>query len=252
MIKLTGLTSGEYYHYRIVSTTEYGSRLNSDDYLFKTIERPQISDVRFQPIDSGASSGVKVTWITNVPTSSTVQYDALGVRLEAGLSELVTNHEIVLKDLASSTDYNISVLGRDQYGSLAQTSNQVWQSQLDTRPPEISNLNYSVNVTESTKGKRAQIIVTWNTDEPATSQLSFGLLSSSELSNKTPVNTDPATSHVAIISDLNLADIYKVQAVSRDLNGNVSYGVATTVVTPDKEVSVFDSVLNLMLKLFRF
>jgi hypothetical protein len=251
MIKLSGLVSGKGYHYRIVSTTNYGSQLSSDDYQFRTIERPQISNVRFQPLSGSTSVGVKVTWTTNVPTSSTVQYEASGVRLEAGLSDLVTDHEVILKDLASSTDYNISVVGRDQYGSLAQNSNQVWQSQVDTRPPEISKLSYSVDVIESTRGKRAQIIVTWNTDEPATSQLSYGLLSSAKLSKSISTNTDPTTNHIVIISDLNLADIYQVQASSRDLNGNVSHGVVTTVVTPDKEVGVFDNVLNLMLKLFR-
>ena len=252
IVKLSSLDSGKAYHIKIVSTTEYGSKLNSDDYTFQTIERPKVSEVRFQPVDSEAMAGVKITWKTNVPTSSTVQYEALGARLESSLSDLVTLHEINLQNLASNTEYSISVYGRDQYGNLAPSSTQVWQSQLDTRPPAISNLSYGVNIIESTKGKRAQIIVTWNTDEPATSQLAFGPMSNSNLLNKTTLSAEPTTSHVAIISDLNLADIYKVQASSRDLNGNVAYGATTTVVTPDKEVGIFDSILNLMLKLFSF
>lgn len=251
-MKISGLESGVNYHFRIISTTDFGSKLNSDDYTFDTISRPQISTIRFQPVDDGASAAVKVSWKTNVPTSSTVRYDGLGVRQEASLSELTTDHEVTIRDLASSTEYAFTIEGRDQYGNLASSTVQKWQSQVDTRPPSISDVSLNVTVTESAKGKRAQLIAVWKTDEPATSQLSYGQLNADGLTNKTPLDADPTTNHVVIVSNLNLADIYKLQIASRDLNGNTALGATTTVVTPDNETSVFDNILNLMLKLFRF
>ena len=251
-LKIDDLASGSLYHFRITATTDFGSLIKSDDYSYKTIARPEISNVKFQPLNNEPSIAVRVTWKTNIPTSSTVRYDALGKRLESTLSDLSTSHEITLKDLASSTDYQVNIEGRDQYGNFVASAIQKWTSQLDTSPPTISNTSYGVTITESTKGNKAQLIVTWKTDEPSTSQLSYDLMKEKNLKNKTPLDTEPTTNHVVIISGLNLADVYKTQIISRDLNGNTVYGEITTLVTPDKEVSALDNILNLMLRLFTF
>lgn len=250
-MKLVGLPSGALHHMRILSVTDFGSQLSSDDYTFQTIARPVVSTIRFQPLNDEASAAVLVSWITNVPTSSTVRYSALGDKLESTLSELTTEHEVVLRNLASDTDYSITVEGRDQYGNLVSSAIQNWRSQLDTRPPTATDISLSVTVTETAKGKRAQLIAVWKTDEPSTSQITYGRIGEKALNNKTPLNTEPTVNHVVIISDLNLADIYKVQLISRDLNGNTVYTPNTTIVTPDKEMDVFDNILNLMLRIFR-
>lgn len=252
--KLDSLNSGSLYHFRITSTTDFGSHIQSDDYTLETIARPQISNIRFQPIMDQVTPAVEVTWTTNVPTSSTVSYSAYGSQMESSLSELTTNHRVVISGLASNTTYQMTILGRDQYGNLVSSSVQTWSSQVDTRPPVISKSSYSVIVTSTAKGSRAQLIASWKTDEPSTSQISYGQYSSksSELDKKTPIDTEPTTNHVVIISDLNLADIYKAQIVSKDLDGNAVYSSITTLVTPDKEVSLLENVLNLMVRLFTF
>lgn len=251
-MKITGLDSGVTYHFRVASKTEFGNNIRSDDYTFETIARPQVSNVRFQPLAEASSASVRVSWNTNVPTSSSVYYSALGTRLETTYSELTTAHEVVLKDLASNASYQITVAGRDQYGNLTTSQLQNWNSLLDTRPPVISNASYSVIMSSTAKGERAQLIASWKTDEPSTSQVAYDKLSSKTLSKKTPIDAEPTTSHVVIISDLNLADIYKVRISSRDLDGNTSYGSITTVVSPDKDTNALDNVLNLMVKLFTF
>jgi hypothetical protein len=249
--KLTGLSSGTLYHFKINSTTAFGSTLSSDDYTFSTVSRPIISNIKFQPIDNEPSAGVTVSWTTNVPTSSTVRYQALGDRLESSLGELTTNHSIELHNLASNTDYQFVLEGRDQYGNLANSSVQRWQSNVDTRPPELSEMSYNVTTTDSSKGKQAQLIVTWKTDEPATSQIAYGGMNDKTLTKSTPLDTEPTSNHVVVLSGLSLADIYKVQILSRDLDGNTAKGSATTIVTPDKQLNAFDTILNLMMKLFR-
>lgn len=250
--KLVDLTPGTLYHFKIGSTTAFGSNLTSDDYTFTTIARPIVSNIRFQPIDNEPTAGVIVTWTTNVPTSSTVRYQAYGDRLEATTSELVTEHSIDLHELASNTDYQFTIEGRDQYGNLATSSVQHWMSQVDTRPPELSELSYNVTTVDASDGKQAQLIVTWKTDEPATSQLAYGGMNDTSLTKTTPLDTEPTTNHVVVLSGLELADIYKVQVLSRDLDGNTAKGSPTTVVTPDKQLNVFDTILDLMIKLFRF
>lgn len=250
--RLTELPSGTLLHFKITSTTNFGSTFASDDYTFSTIARPQVSDVRFQPLEDGPTAGVLVTWKTNVPTSSTVYYSANGNRLESTKSELVTDHEVILKDLASNTEYEITVEGRDQYGNLGSSPLQRWTSSLDTRAPKISDAAFTATTINSGQQKKAQVIVSWKTDEPSTSQVLYGNGNDKELTQKSQLRTEPTTNHVLILSNLNLTDIYKLQIVTRDLDGNTTYGVTTTIVTPDKDVSIFDNVLDLMLRLFRF
>jgi hypothetical protein len=252
LYKLSGLQSGTTYHYRIVATTSFGSVVKSDDYTFKTISRPVISSIEFEPLEDEASTAVRVTWNTNVPTSSTVNYQGSGVQQESSTSDLVTSHSMVLTGLASSTDYVFSIQGRDQYGNLAASEDQHWKSSYDTRPPAVSDIGLSMTTTDNVGNTRAQLIVTWKTDEPATSQVSYDKSNKKTLSKKTPLDTEPTTNHVVVISNLDLADIYKVQIISKDISGNTAYGTPTMVVTPDKETSVLDNVLNLMTKLFRF
>lgn len=250
--KLDNLNSGTTYHYRVVSTTSFGSTIRSDDYTFTTISRPIISNVRFNPLVNDPTTSVKVSWTTNVPTTSTVHYQGTGVSQEMAKSELTTSHEITLHNLASSSEYVFNIEGRDRYGDLTTSEEQRWRSGYDTRPPSISNTSLSMTTTQGVSNTRAQLIVSWKTDEPATSQVAYGKLSSGRLDKKTPVDTEPTTNHVIIVSGLDLADIYKVQIISRDISGNSAYSTPTLVVTPDRETSVLDSVITLMQKLFRF
>lgn len=251
LIKLSPLQSGTTYHYRISGTTESGSSLRSDDYTFTTLPRPFVSNVRLQPLTDAATISVQVSWTTNVPTSSTLRYAALGVQKEETLSELTTEHQIVLTDLAGNTDYQLTIDGRDNYGNVAISDRQTWRSTVDTRPPAIDRVSVNVATVDSLKGTKAQLIVTWHTDEPSTTQVKYGLRRGS-LAMQSPLNTDPTTTHTVILSDLNVSDIYRIQPISRDINGNTTTGSTLSVVTPDKQTNVLDSLLNALQKVFRF
>lgn len=249
--RLRGLKSGARYNFKITSVTGFGGKIMSDNYTFTTIAKPEVRDVRFQPVEDGASAGVLVTWLTNVPTSSTVRYSAHGSSLEQSNSELSTSHEVLIKDLASNTEYEIYVEGRDEYGNLATSQKNRWTSSLDTRSPKVDNVVHNVTTTGVGKNKKAQVIVTWTTDEPSVSQVIYSSIAKGSVEARTPLNTEATTNHVAILSDLSLASIYRIQVTSRDLTGNTSYGKRATVVTPDREVNVIDSVLDLLLRMFR-
>lgn len=250
-VKLTGLESGAVYHYKVSTKTGFGSSLISDDYTLKTIARPIISDIQFQPLADEPTTSVKVSWVTNVPTTSTLYYVGSGTRQEVSTSELTTLHEISVRNMAGSTTYSMTVEGRDAFGNLGTSTTQTWQSQLDTRAPTLDDKNISVTTIDGVSGKKAQIVVSWKTDEPAVSQVQYGLGNDVNYPNSTPIDTDATTEHTVIISDLNLAEVYRIQVMARDLDGNTTYGLPTTVVTPDKEVSVFDSIVGLLLRLFR-
>lgn len=251
IFKLENLNSGSLYHFRIVSKTELGTTIYSDDYTLRTIARPGIRNIRFQPVDDAVTASVRVTWQTNVPTTSTVRYRGSNTNQEVSSSELKTEHEALIQDLASSTDYSFAIEGRDQYGNLATSDEQLWQSGFDTRPPKISGVGVSMSTTEGASRTRAQIVVSWKTDEPSTSQVQYGKAKGGGF-KETPLNTEPSTEHVVVISNLDLAEIYKIKVVSRDLSGNTVFGRQTSVVTPDKETTVLDAVLTVLQRIFRF
>lgn len=242
-LRLTGLQSGTTYHYRIAATTEYGSVVYSDDYVFNTIPLPKVSNVRFQPILDNPTIAVEVTWTTNVPTDSAISYSAMGVTNEVASTDLVTEHRMVLEDLAGSAEYIMTIRGRDRYGNLAHADEQRWTSQVDTRSPSISEISVDVASMGIWGDAKAQMIISWKTDEPASSQVEFWQANSDEVL-LTEVDPEPKTNHVVVISNLELSNIYRIKPISRDISGNEALGSEVTAVTPDRQSSLLDIIVR--------
>ncbi len=55
------------------------------------------------------------------------------------------------------------IKGRDQYGNLASSELQSWQSSVDTRAPMISDLTVEVSNVGGVGNDKAQVIVSWHT-----------------------------------------------------------------------------------------
>lgn len=242
-MRLVGLQSGTQYHYRVVATTEFGSVINSDDYTFTTVPLPKVSNVRFQPLLDRPTIAVAVTWTTNVPTDSFITYSAVGLTKEEASGELTTDHRLELSDLAGSAEYLVSVRGRDRYGNLATADNQRWTSQVDTRVPTIDNVSVDVATMGAWGNGKAQMIVSWHTDEPSSSQIEYRA-ASADKSTTTTLDPEPKTNHVVVISNLDLAQIYRIKPISRDISGNTAYGQEVTAVTPDSQNSLLDIILK--------
>lgn len=250
--KLDNLASGTTYHYRIVATTEYGSQITSDDYTVTTVARPRITGITFQPVDSANTLAVQVSWNTNVPTSSQVDYTALGAKKSASAGDLTTTHQILISDLASSTDYQFVIQGRDGYGNLATSDLQNWRSGVDTKPPTITDMSVNATTVTGSGNAKAQLIISWHTDEPSTTQVLYGSGSGTKLDKKSPFDPQPTVDHVVVLSGLGLAQVYRIQPVTRDISGNTTYGAKLATVTPDTQQSPLDVVLNMLQRIFRF
>ncbi|MCL5411948.1 MAG: fibronectin type III domain-containing protein, partial [Patescibacteria group bacterium] len=94
---------------------------------------------------------------------------------------------------------------------------------------------------------RIQIIVSWNTDEPATSMIDYdeGVgMGSSIYSSHTTEDKTLNQSHVLIISGLKPATTYHFRVVSKDKVGNASKSTEYTVLTPPKDVSTLQLILK--------
>ena len=172
-IKLTNLSHSSAYHFKIVGTDTDGNNLVSDDYSFSTLMLPKISNVTFEQQHNTATSTIKVSWSSNVPTTSTVlSYEGDStIAKETSLATLSLEHSMLVSNLKDNTIYRIIAEGRDTFGNLAVSDVNRVTTAYDTRPPTVSNI-----ITESTTSgfgvdTTAQIIVSWDNDEPETSQV---------------------------------------------------------------------------------
>lgn len=241
--QLTGLQAGSNYQIRVSARTQDGYPYFYSVNL-QTPPLPKISDLRFDYMP-GAQAAVRVTWQTNVPSTSLVRYSTGGDTKTQSSAELVTDHSVVVDGLLDNSAYEFTAQSTDQYGNIGVSDKQTYSTPFDTRPPKISNLNVEIKSSGVGSGQKAQIVVSWETDEPATGQIEYGPgISNSSYPSKSQEDKALATSHVIIVSQLEPSKLYHLRAVSRDRSGNVGASIDTTAITGKVQKSVVDLIIN--------
>jgi peroxiredoxin/RNA polymerase subunit RPABC4/transcription elongation factor Spt4/xanthosine utilization system XapX-like protein len=196
-----------------------------------TTEGPEISNVEYSNI---TRTGATVTWTTDKKSNSLVIYCLDGGTLceNARDDELVTSHSVNLTNLEQGKSYHITVksaLGNDpdSADSSLEVTNVLRMLDVpDTTPPVLSN----VRVTNVTSGGSAEI--TWNTDEPATSQVSFGTTASYGTLQPSQTDTQLTTFHDVILNGLAPQTTFHYKVISRDADGNEKSSADDTFTTP--------------------
>ena len=85
--------------------------------------------------------------------------------------------------------------------------------------------------------------MTWNTDEPASSQVEFGEGTGTTYSQKTQEDEKLTLNHLVIISNLSPSRVYHLRALSKDKAQNLGQSVDTVTITP----KATDNALNLVI-----
>jgi peroxiredoxin/RNA polymerase subunit RPABC4/transcription elongation factor Spt4 len=197
-------------------------------------EGPEISDIQYSNI---TRTGATVTWKTDKKSNSIVIYCKDGGTLceNAGEDALVTDHSVELTRLEQGTGYHITVkssLGDSPDSpdsSLDATEVLRTTDVRDTTPPLISEVKVT-NISSSAMGGSAEI--TWKTDEPSTSQVSYGTSAGYGTLQPSQTDTTPATFHDVILNGLSPNTTFHFKVVSRDADGNESSSADATFVTP--------------------
>gem|GEM_PF-6842666 len=249
---LTNLVAGNNYCVGIDAKDEEGVSFFSDNHVFATPPYPQISDVQFEPVEDRPSTTIKVTWATNVPTSSQVIYAVEGKSpKESAKANLETEHEIEIADLIDSSTYKIRVAGRDQFGNAIASDEYTYLTPKDSRPPKIIDLVAEASTVGIGENSRGQIIVSWQTDEAATSQIEYGEgITGSFYAMQTKEDTFLVKDHLVIVSDLDPAKPYHFRAVSKDVAGNPAYSSDNTTITGKAKRSVLQIIIESFEKSF--
>lgn len=249
---LVGLNDGSSYSYRIDSVDTEGTTYQGNVYSFSTPARPRISNLRFQPVPGVPTSTQQVTWTTNVPSSSEVSYGVVGsspiVQFDPTLT---TDHSVTISNLADASTYYLVAQSRDANGNLATSDSQRFQTALDTRPPKITNITVEPSIRGTGAEAFGQIVVSWTTDEPATSQVAYSEGSNpASFNSKTAEDTGLSTEHIVIVSNLPSSKIYTLVPMSKDKAGNQAVGSRQTTIIGHASDSVLTIILNTLQKIF--
>jgi len=199
------------------ATDTAGNTANATTVSVTVSNPPSISGVATSNL---SPVGVTVTWTTNVPATSQVQYGtttAYGSTTTLD-STLTTNHSQDLTGLAPSTTYDYQVLSTDSSGGLATSTNLTF-----TTPA------FAVSAVKATNITTTGATVTWTTNEPADSQVDYGLTSA--YGTSTSLNSTPVTSHSVALTGLTAGTTYHYRADSHDAGGRLASSTDATFTT---------------------
>lgn len=256
--ELSGLSDGVKYYYKINKYDSEEAEYEGDTYTFETLPRPKISGVRLETVANTAQTTIKATWNTNTEVSSIVTYypegntsaarDEVKVALEKGI------HTMTIRGLLPQTRYVLAVRGRDKMGNEAASDTQTFTTATDTRPPLIANLKViggTVPPVGFAAGEvKAQLIVSWDTDEPSTGQVEFGQGSGTTYSQRSQFDGNLATNHTVILSGLVPSQVYHLRAISQDSTKNEATSIDLVTIAPKVTRSAMDLVVKNLTQVF--
>ena len=214
-ITITGLNPSFQYVYQVESIANgFTARSNVGQF---TTQSPASNDpvvISAEAVNNITMDSVTVTWRTNVPTTTQVEY---GPTTRYGLttpvnSNSTTSHSVTLTGLNLGATYNYRALSTAN-GFTARGTNRQFTTQGAPCTDSVCISNVLVtNITNS------GATITWKTNVPATTQVNYGPTPRYGLS--TPLNNNPVTDHSVPITGLNPGFTYNFQVISTSVTHN--------------------------------
>ncbi|MFH0773128.1 MAG: hypothetical protein V1922_02350 [bacterium] len=254
-MEIPSLTEGTIYHLRIAGEDDEANVYYSDDYTFETLPTPKILGLRLQQVVGMPTATLRLLWTTNTLASTIVTYYPTKLPQQATDSislALKKSHEVILKNLLDDTDYTIEIKGKDSAGNAAKSETRALKTANDVRPPEIQNLNVESTIIGVGEDARAQIVVSWDTDEPGTTQVEYGQGTGTSYNQTTQEDSNKTLNHIVTITGLSPSKIYHLRALSKDKGNNVGQSLDTVIITPKSTKDALNLVIDNLSKTFGF
>lgn len=252
-IDLDSLDDGTKYFYKINSVDMDGNEYDGNINSFTTLARPHITNLTMSAVGNEPTSTQKISWDTNVSASTEVVYGPLGQKTtEQVATGTGTHHEIIIRGLEDDTEYSLSARSRDDLGNVVLSEPRMFHTALDTRPPVISDVNIEATVKGVGSEARGQIVVSWKTDEPATSAVAYGMGDGNNFTNRTNEDGKLTMDHTVVISDLAPSNVYHLQVLSSDKAHNLATGDTQSAIVGRATDSIFSIILNALRRIFGF
>ena len=252
-VNLTNLSPDTLYHFRLRGTDERGQSVITNDFTFKTFGVPVIEEKRVELQDE---DNVKISWKTDKDTDTFVLItDENGNQQTFGSPKLGTSHEVDVTGLEGDKEYTYQIIAKDKFGQEASSQQFNFRTGKDVEPPVIDQVRTETSLKPD--GTGIQAVVSWLTNEPATSQVIYrqGL---TDLDDETvaptitPLDDSLKFSHIVLLPDFKPGEVYRFKVRSMDKNGNQSESKDFTVLAPRQSGSIVDIIIENLEETFGF
>ena len=245
LVEIKGLKPATTYHFQVQSTPRVGETVKSEDRTFTTLSIfPVISNLQVIKIEEDAAT---LSWLTNIPCASLIEYKNLktGEVKQVGDPIFTTIHRFRLSNLEFDTTYQVIVIAESEQGDKAKSQPITFTTIKDEQPPVISNITVDSTLYPGEEQVRVQVVVSWRTDENATCQFFYqeGLIEGVEEIALPPEN-EFSQKHIQVITDFAPNTTYKFWIKCKDKTGNEAKSDYFTLLTPTREKSILDIIIE--------
>lgn len=227
--RLIDLAPGTLYHYRVISKDSSGNLAVSGDFTFTTAA--SATDLTAPTVSIPTPSGVSpLRGIVTVTAGASDNIRIFGVQFQIDSVNINSEDTIApysfIWNTATVTDgsHAITAVARDTSGNTSSVSKNVI---VDNTAPVVSSVAAVPVLTTITTAKAT---VNWLTDEPATTQIEYGLTPT--YGSMTPLNAFLTSSHSQTISTIFPETLYHFRVKSKNKAGGETISPDFTFLTP--------------------
>ena len=201
---------------------------------------PVISRVELEAVDQSLAI---ITWRTNERTTSQVKWgtDTTYGNLTTICSDLKMSHSVAISGLTPETLYHFRVKSTDKAGNRTISASQTFTTLAKgvvirrRRPAPVDNIPPVISRIEVAEITQDRAVISWRTDEPASSLVEHGL--TSKLNQLAGEIVEKSIIHQVILENLTPETKYYFRVVSVDAAGNRVYSPSKTFKTLVKEAT---------------
>ncbi|MFH0856290.1 MAG: fibronectin type III domain-containing protein, partial [bacterium] len=231
---LTSLSPHTTYYFKVQSIDPSGniasSTANSAGYTFTTLTGPIISNIL---VSNLKNTGAVITWDTDTQSDSYAAYSPnfdFSDPIQVGSDTNTLTHSVSLTGLLSGIKYYFYVSSTDDGGGVGIDNNggsyYNFTTSSDLTGPSITQISVNPITDEAA-------VITWITDEAATSKVEYGTASCAYI-NSSSLNENLDMTHSATLSSLSADTKYYYIAISKDGSGNTSTSTEQSFTTSEE------------------
>lgn len=244
-VTVYGLDPSTEYHYEVSSQGTLGDAGTSGDLTFTTnAVLPNILNPHLVSVDEHDAT---VSWGTPLPSSGNVTYEDLTTRQSASVGDpaFLVTHIIQLTGLIFQTRYSLTIQATNQAGDIVTSQPLYFVTTKNLVPPVISQVNDDSTLYPG-QDTTVQTVISWQTDEPASCNLSYeagGGGTATDITSTTP-ETAFLLKHVNVITNFEPATVYKYWVTCTDQDGNATSSQDFVLLTPQQQKSIVDIIID--------
>lgn len=246
-VTVIGLEPSTEYHFKIVSEDSIGLSAETLDDTFRTKSvLPQIKNAKVSRVQE---TSAQVSWNTGeVKAKGIVEYTNMRSKAKKSVGNPVylTSHSIQLANLEFGTRYQVIITSTNEGGDNVQSDPFYFITVRDVIEPVLSKVKNESTLYPG-EDVKIQTIVSWETDEPAFCQTFYsqGLIrAEGDEGESLPKEPNPTTAHTQVVVGFSPATVYKFWMKCADEAGNETQSEDFVLITPVKEKSIIDIILE--------